>query len=87
MHFKKDRRSERERDADTVEIMYALASAAFLGAIVFGVIAGPALVWNLSSRMTVTLLLTGLTAGAVLAVVRVVHVLRQHARQRARNGG
>ncbi|WP_405783486.1 DUF6332 family protein [Streptomyces sp. NBC_00859] len=74
------------RDARTVEIGYALASAGFLGAVAFGVIAGPAAVWNLPHRVTTALLLTGATAAGLLAVVRVVHVLLTYERARGRRG-
>jgi Family of unknown function (DUF6332) len=68
--------SRATRDARTVEIGYALVSAGFLGAVVFGVIAGPAAVWSLPHRVTTALLLTGVSVAGLLAVVRVVHVLR-----------
>ncbi|MDX6356734.1 MAG: hypothetical protein QOF98_3637 [Streptomyces sp.] len=73
-------RTQAERDATTVEIGYALASAAFLAALVFGVIAGPSLVWDLPPRVDKALLVTGVLVAAVLAVIRVVHVLRLYAR-------
>ncbi|MFD5617790.1 DUF6332 family protein, partial [Streptomyces yangpuensis] len=41
------RQGRAERDAITVEIGYALFSACFLGAVIFGAIAGPTLVWSL----------------------------------------
>ena len=73
-------RSQSERDATTVEIVYALASAAFLAAVVFGVIAGPSVVWDLPRVVDETLLVTGALVGGALAVIRVVHVLRLYAR-------
>ncbi|MFE2376932.1 DUF6332 family protein [Streptomyces sp. NPDC059398] len=75
-----------DRDARTVEIGYALASAGFLGAVVFGVIAGPAAVWNLPHRVTAALVATGTVAAGLLAVVRVVHVLRTFERGRRTPG-
>jgi hypothetical protein len=72
-------RTQAERDATTVEIAYALASAAFLAAVVFGVIAGPSLVWDLPRGVDRTLLVTGALVAATLAVIRVVHVLRLYA--------
>ncbi|WP_406142216.1 DUF6332 family protein [Streptomyces sp. NBC_01089] len=82
--------SRADRDATTVEIGYALVSAGFLGAVVFGAIAGPAAVWNLPHRVTAALLLTGAVVAGLLAVVRVVHVLRTYERgrrERDRTGG
>ncbi|WP_328323320.1 MULTISPECIES: DUF6332 family protein [unclassified Streptomyces] len=76
------RGSQADRDARTVEIGYALASAGFLGALVFGVIAGPAAVWNLPHRVTTALVLTGAVAAGLLAVARVIHVLRTYERGR-----
>jgi hypothetical protein len=81
-------RSQAEQDATTVEIGYALASAAFLAAVVFGVIAGPALLLDLPPAGDRALLVTGTAAAGLLAAVRVVHVLRRHARgQAAQPGG
>ncbi|MER6692963.1 DUF6332 family protein [Streptomyces minutiscleroticus] len=77
-----DRRHSRaQRDAITVEIGYALLSACFLGAVVFGAVAGPAAVRTLPPAVERTLLTTGLWLAVVLAAVRVVHVLRRHARR------
>ncbi|MFF1688026.1 MULTISPECIES: DUF6332 family protein [unclassified Streptomyces] len=69
------RRSQTERDAITVEIGYALASACFLGGVVFATIAGPAAVWRLPHAVEQSLVATGTVVGGVLAVMRVVHVL------------
>ncbi|MFE9682130.1 DUF6332 family protein [Streptomyces sp. NPDC006285] len=69
------RRTQSERDAITVEIGYALASAAFAAAVVFGVLAGPGLLFDLPGAVEKA----GLAAGTALAVVlfplRVVSVL------------
>ncbi|MFD6530180.1 DUF6332 family protein [Streptomyces sp. NPDC060184] len=69
------RRTQEDRDEITVEIGYALLSACFLGALVFGAIAGPAVVWDLSRTTDKALLITGASIGGLLAVLRVVHVL------------
>ena len=69
------------RDAVTVEIGYALCSAAFLAALVFGVVAGPAWVFGLSDAWQGTLVASGATLGAVLFTVRVVSVLIRFARE------
>ncbi|MEV0209104.1 DUF6332 family protein [Streptomyces sp. NPDC050788] len=69
------RRSQAERDAITVEIGYALCSALFAAAVVFGAIAGPALLFDLAHGVETVLLHTGLVLAPVLFLVRVVSVL------------
>jgi hypothetical protein len=81
------RGSQARRDAVTVEIGYALCSATFLAALVFGVVAGPALVFALSDAVQGTLVALGATLGAVLFVVRVVSVLNRFARENDGSGG
>ncbi|GAA3879760.1 hypothetical protein GCM10023084_35830 [Streptomyces lacrimifluminis] len=75
------RDSQARRDAVTVEIGYALCSAAFLAALVFAVVAGPAWVFGLSGTAQTTLIASGATLGAVLFAVRVVSVLIRFARE------
>ncbi|MET8690707.1 DUF6332 family protein [Streptomyces sp. NPDC004732] len=79
-----NRRSQAQRDEMTVEIGYALLSACFLGAVAFGVIAGPAAVWRLPPGAERFLLVAGASVGSVLAVLRVVHVLWRYAGARPR---
>jgi ABC-type Na+ efflux pump permease subunit len=69
------RRSQAERDAITVEIGYALCSALFAAAVVFGAIAGPALLFDLAHSVETVLLHTGMVLAPVLFLVRVVSVL------------
>ncbi|MGW3289742.1 DUF6332 family protein [Streptomyces sp. NPDC001002] len=69
------RRSQAERDAITVEIGYALLSAAFAAAVVFGAVAGPALLFDLPHTVETVLVGTGLVLVPVLFFVRVVSVL------------
>lgn len=69
------RRSQAERDAVTVEIGYALASAAFVAAVAFGVVAGPALFLDLSRDTVRALVTSGAALGAVLFALRVATVL------------
>ncbi|SOR83735.1 hypothetical protein SCNRRL3882_7181 [Streptomyces chartreusis NRRL 3882] len=59
----------------TVEIGYALCSAAFAAAVVFGAVAGPALLFDLPDTPESLLLHTGLVLTPVLFVARVVSVL------------
>lgn len=70
-------RTRAERDAVTVEIGYAPAGAAFLAAVVFGVVAGPVFVWHLPHPVAAPLLVTATTAAGPLGVARVVHVPRR----------
>jgi hypothetical protein len=69
------RRTKAEQDAATVEIGYALASAAFAAAVLFGAVAGPALLFSLPHPLSAALPRLGLALAAVVFVVRVVSVL------------
>ncbi|CAL9643221.1 DUF6332 family protein [Streptomyces sp. enrichment culture] len=69
------RRSQAERDAVTVEIGYALVSAAFAAAVLFGAVAGPALLFDLPHLLSTVLLRLGLVVAALVFTARVVSVL------------
>ncbi|MGW0826826.1 DUF6332 family protein [Streptomyces sp. NPDC002845] len=69
------RRTQTQRDAITVEIGYALCSAAFAAAVVFGAVAGPALLFELPDAVGDFLLRTGLVLAPVLFLARTVSVL------------
>ncbi|MGV9940431.1 DUF6332 family protein [Streptomyces sp. NPDC003401] len=69
------RRTQAERDAITVEIGYALLSAAFAAAVLFGAVAGPALLFALPDTLEKVLLRAGLALSPVVFLVRVVSVL------------
>lgn len=69
------RRTQAERDAMTVEIGYALCSAAFAAAVLFGAVAGPALLFELPDTVAKLLLRAGLVLAPVAFVARVVGVL------------
>ncbi|MFI6369885.1 DUF6332 family protein [Streptomyces sp. NPDC050546] len=69
------RRTQAERDAVTVEIGYALCSAAFAAAVVFGAVAGPALLFELPATGEALLPRAGLVLAPVLFLARVVSVL------------
>lgn len=75
------RRTQAERDAITVEIGYALCSAAFAAAVVFGVVAGPALLFALPLGVERVLVLFGLALAAPLFAARVVSVLLRFRRR------
>ncbi|CAL9635196.1 DUF6332 family protein [Streptomyces sp. Tu 3180] len=74
------RRTQAERDAITVEIGYALCSAAFAAAVVFGAVAGPALLFALPDVLETVLLRAGLVLAPVLFAVRTAAVLLRSGR-------
>ncbi|MEU6351326.1 DUF6332 family protein [Streptomyces sp. NPDC047072] len=76
------RRGQAERDAMTVEIGYALCSALFAAAVLFGAVAGPALLFELPHTVELLLLRIGLGVAPVVFVARVISVL-----VRFRSGG
>lgn len=80
VHERQGRRTQADRDAITVEIGYALVSAAFAAAVVFGVVAGPALLFALPSHVERLLVLLGLVLAVPLFAVRVVSVLLRFSR-------
>ncbi|MEW2286706.1 DUF6332 family protein [Streptomyces sp. NPDC047841] len=69
------RRNKAERDAATVETGYALVSAAFAAAVLFGAVAGPALLFDLPDLPSKVLPRLGMTVAAVVFVARVISVL------------
>lgn len=69
------RRSQAQRDAMTVEIGYALCSAAFAAALLFATVVGPAYVFGLAPGARGTLMAVGAVAAVVLFAARVVSVL------------
>ncbi|MBN0043592.1 hypothetical protein JS756_05635 [Streptomyces actuosus] len=68
-------RSQAERDAITVEIGYALLSAAFAAVLLFGAVAGPAFAFPLSAGTRGVLVTVGAVLASVLFLVRVASVL------------
>lgn len=76
------RESRWDKDAMTVEIAFALVTAAVLGAAVFAVAFGVAVMVGLGEPAGNGLLTTGGVAGFVAAVWRVVRVLHRFDAQR-----
>ncbi|MFA3873336.1 DUF6332 family protein [Streptomyces sp. MMCC 100] len=74
------RRTQGERDAITVEIGYALCSAAFAAAVLFGAVAGPAYLFDLTGGVRTALVGAGAVLAVVVFSVRVVSVLVRFAR-------
>ncbi|MEU6089889.1 DUF6332 family protein [Streptomyces sp. NPDC047085] len=75
------RRTRAEQDAATVEIGYALVSAAFAAAVLFGAVAGPALLFPLPHLLSAVLLRLGLALAPVVFMARVVSVLVRFRRE------
>ncbi|MBK3576333.1 hypothetical protein JHN63_21420 [Streptomyces sp. MBT65] len=75
------RRTQAERDAMTVEIGYALVSAAFVAAVLFGAVAGPALLFELPVIVETLLVRGALVLVPVVFLVRVVTVLYRYRRE------
>ncbi|KND25652.1 DUF6332 family protein [Streptomyces acidiscabies] len=69
------RRTQADRDAITVEIGYALFSAGFAAAVVFGAVAGPALLFDLPGPAESLLLKAGIVLAPVVFLARVISVL------------
>lgn len=74
------RRTQGERDAVTVEIGYALCSAAFAAAVLFGAVAGPAYLFGLPSGVRSALLGSGAVLSVVVFLARVAGVLLRFGR-------
>ncbi|MER7818909.1 DUF6332 family protein [Streptomyces sp. NPDC096153] len=79
-------RTRAQRDEMTVEIGYALFSAAFAAAVVFGAVAGPKLMFAMPYAVEHGLLLAAVAAAALVFPLRVVTVLRRFSRETARRG-
>ena len=75
MYANGGRRTNAQRDAATIEIGYALVSAAFAAAVLFGALAGPALLFDLPHPLSKTLLRLGMVVAPVVFMARVVSVL------------
>ncbi|MFF6806983.1 DUF6332 family protein [Streptomyces sp. NPDC012616] len=74
-HGGQGRRAQAERDAIIVEIGYALVSAVFAAAVVFGAVAGPALLFDLPGLAETWRVRAGLVLAPVLFAARVISVL------------
>ncbi|MFJ2769914.1 DUF6332 family protein [Streptomyces sp. NPDC087300] len=77
------RESRWEKDAMTVEIMFALLSAAFLALAVFGVVLFPTLFLDVPRGIRKGLQVAAGVLALVVAVGQVVRVLWRHDRHRS----
>ncbi|GAA3128853.1 DUF6332 family protein [Streptomyces rectiviolaceus] len=75
------RESRWEKDAMTVEIMFALVSAAFVAVAVFFIVVLPTLVWDVSARVDKGFQAAAVVLGLGAAGWRVVHVLLSYGRR------
>ncbi|MEV8531678.1 DUF6332 family protein [Streptomyces sp. NPDC051211] len=80
------RRNQADRDAITVEIGYALFTGALAGALVFGAVAGPALLFELARPLERGLPMAGGVLATVVFVLRAVHLLWRFARRPENDG-
>ncbi|MEU8955078.1 DUF6332 family protein [Streptomyces sp. NPDC048518] len=78
----KGRESRWEKDAMTVEIVFALVSASVVGLLVFGAVQAPALIWELPGGADKALRWSGGALGGAAAVWQLVRVLLLHDRDR-----
>ncbi|MGV9454104.1 DUF6332 family protein [Streptomyces sp. NPDC003635] len=69
------RRTKAEQDAYVVELGYALCSALFAAGVVFGALAGPALLFELPGTAESLLVLGAKAVAVILFVARVISVL------------
>ncbi|AIV37890.1 MULTISPECIES: DUF6332 family protein [Streptomyces] len=74
------RRTQGERDAVTIEIGYALCSAAFAAAVLFGALAGPAYLFDPTGAPRTAFVGAGVVLAVVVFSVRVVSVPARFAR-------
>jgi hypothetical protein len=70
-----ERRTQGERDAITIEIGYALCSAVFAAAVLFGAVAGPAYLFGPPPGVRSLLVGSGTVLAVVVFLARVVSVL------------
>lgn len=80
-----ERRSQADRDAITIEIVFAFVSAGCAAALAFAVLYAPALAFDLSRTADRTLVTVGTALAAAVFLLRVTHVLRRFTR-RPENG-
>ncbi|MCX4776479.1 DUF6332 family protein [Streptomyces sp. NBC_01264] len=70
-----ERRSQADRDAVTIEIVFAFVSGLFAAGLAFAALYGPALAFDLSPTTDRTLATVGGVLAATAFLLRVTHVL------------
>ncbi|MER6313137.1 DUF6332 family protein [Streptomyces sp. NPDC001581] len=76
-----EQRTQADRDAITIEIGYALVSAGFAAALVFGAVYGPVPAFSLSPAVGRALAVAGGIAAGAVFLLRIAHVLWRFARR------
>ncbi|MCB5180186.1 DUF6332 family protein [Streptomyces sp. SMC 277] len=71
----------------TIEIGYALFSGMFAAALVYGAVAGPALLFALPHRVEQALVLGGSVLAATVFALRATHLLWRFLRRPSDDGG
>ncbi|MBT2482320.1 DUF6332 family protein [Streptomyces sp. ISL-94] len=80
------RRTQADREAITIEIGYAFASASCAAALAFGAVYGPAQAFSLSRAADHVLAVAGGVGAAAVFVLRVTHLLWRFARRPENDG-
>ncbi|WP_405495701.1 DUF6332 family protein [Streptomyces sp. NBC_00096] len=75
------RRSQADRDAITIEIVYAFISGGIAAALVFAAVYAPALAFDLSPATGRTLATVGGALGATAFALRATHLLWRFSRR------
>ena len=69
-------RTQASRDAQTVEIVYALITAAFFAGIIYATVAVPFAIWHVHGFTADCVLITTATIATAVGVGRIVTLLR-----------
>ncbi|MET9853810.1 DUF6332 family protein [Streptomyces sp. NPDC006450] len=81
------KRSQADRDAITIEIVYAFVSGGFAAALAFAALYGPALAFDLSHTAEGTLATLGGALAATVFLLRITHVLWRFTRRPENENG
>ncbi|MFD6891531.1 DUF6332 family protein [Streptomyces sp. NPDC059957] len=81
-----EQRSQAGRDAVTIEIVYAFVSGGVAAALVFAVLYGPTLAFDLSPTADRTLAVVGAALAAAVFLIRITHVLWRFTRRPETDG-
>ncbi|MFJ7265114.1 DUF6332 family protein [Streptomyces sp. NPDC099050] len=81
-----DQRSQADRDAVTIEIVFAFVSGAFAAGLAFAALYGPALAFDLSPTTGRTLAMVGGVLAGTVFLLRITHVLWRFARRPGKYG-
>lgn len=82
-----EQRSQADRDAVTIEIVYAFVSGGCAAALVFALLYAPTLAFDLSRTADRTLTVVGAALAATVFLLRITHVLWRFTRRPETGGG